>query len=214
MIGDIMSVSRLRMGTDGRGVVTLVAFFDCPLHCKYCINNFCHEGVVKFGGIPRYSYTPEELVDVLKKDDIYYKMSGGGITFGGGEPLLQSAFIHEVCRIADPEWKMRIETSLNVPWRCVEPLTDDIDEWIIDVKDMDMKIYKEYTGVGIRNLSNNLYRIGECVDASKLHVRVPRIPGFNDDEYVAFSVKRIKDILGVEPEVFDYIIPSTLAAEK
>ena len=57
MIGDIMSVSRLIMGTDGRGVVTLVAFFDCPLHCKYCINNFCHES--EFGGIPRYSYTPE-----------------------------------------------------------------------------------------------------------------------------------------------------------
>lgn len=43
MIGDIMSVSRLRMATDGQGVSTLVAFFDCPLKCKYCINNSCHD---------------------------------------------------------------------------------------------------------------------------------------------------------------------------
>ena len=42
MIGDIMRISRLRMGTDGQGVTALVACFDCPLHCKYCINDFCH----------------------------------------------------------------------------------------------------------------------------------------------------------------------------
>lgn len=45
MIGDIMSISRLRMGTDGKGVSTLVAFFDCPLHCIYCANDHCHEKV-------------------------------------------------------------------------------------------------------------------------------------------------------------------------
>lgn len=209
MIGDIMTVSRLRMGTDGRGVVTLVTFFDCLLHCKYCINNFCHEEV----GVPRYSYTPDELIHVLMKDDIYYKMSGGGITFGGGEPLLQSAFIHEVCRMADPAWKMRIETSLNVPWRYVEPVVDDIDEWIIDIKDMDREIYKDYTGVEIRNLTNNLFRIKECVDTSKLRIRVPRIPDFNNDDNVAFSVNLVKDMLGVEPEVFDYIHPTMIKSD-
>ena len=136
-----MTISRLRMGTDGKGVSTLVAFFGCPLRCKYCINDFCHEDDEGWGGVPRGSYTPQELMQILVKDDIYYRMSGGRVTFGGGEPLLQSAFIHEVCKLADASWKMRIETSLNVPWRYVEPLINDIDEWIIDIKDMDFHIY-------------------------------------------------------------------------
>lgn len=76
MIGDIMTVSRLRMGTDGNGVSTLVTFFGCPLHCKYCINNFCHETDSVSDAIPRGAYTPEELLAVLEKDDIYYRMSG------------------------------------------------------------------------------------------------------------------------------------------
>ena len=67
MIGDIMSVSRLRMATDGQGVSTLVAFFDCPLKCKYCINNSCHEDK-GFSQTPRAAYKTEELLDLLKKD--------------------------------------------------------------------------------------------------------------------------------------------------
>ena len=67
MIGDIMSISRLRMATDGQGVSTLVAFFGCPLKCKYCINNFCHEDQRRFLGTPRAAYTPKELVEVLKR---------------------------------------------------------------------------------------------------------------------------------------------------
>ena len=96
MIGDIMSISRLRMGTDGKGVSTLVAFFGCPLHCKYCINDFCHKKKGCDESVPRGAYTPEQLIKILRKDELYYRMSGGGVTFGGGEPLLQSLFIHEV----------------------------------------------------------------------------------------------------------------------
>ena len=209
MIGDIMTISRLRMGTDGEGVSTLVTFFDCPLHCKYCANDFCHNDDV-FGGVPRAAYTPEELVKILRKDDIYYKMSGGGVVFGGGEPLLQSAFIHEVCKLTDPMWKKRIETSLNVPWRCVEPVLNDIDEWIIDIKDMDRSIYKEYTGVDQHQLIDNLFRIRDHVDKSKLHIRVPRIQGINTEKNIEESVKWIKDVLKVEAEVFDYYIPAKI----
>lgn len=205
MIGDIMTISRLRMGTDGRGVSTLVTFFGCPLRCKYCINEFCHKSDQGLDSVPRGAYTPQELMQILVKDDIYYRMSGGGVTFGGGEPLLQSAFIHEVCKLADSCWQMRIETSLNVPWRYVEPLVNDIDEWMIDIKDMNPLIYKKYTGVLVDLLKNNIYRLKALVDASKFHVRVPRIPGYNDGEDIERSVEWIKNVLKIEPEVFDYI---------
>ena len=209
MEGYIIAISRLRMGTDGKGVSTLVAFFYCQLHCKYCLNEQCHAG----SQTVLSRYTPKELVKILMKDDIYYRMSGGGVTFGGGEPLLQSEFIHEVCRLADRSWKKRIETSLNVPWKQIEPLINDIDEWIIDIKDLDAKIYKKYTGADIQNLKINLVRLKALVDSSKLHIRVPKIPGFNNEENVAESVKWIRENLQVEPEVFDYIVQGQMERE-
>lgn len=207
MIGDIMSISRLRMGTDGSGVTTLVAFFDCPMHCKYCINDHCHDTDDNWEStVPRAAYTPDELLHVLEKDEIYYLMSGGGVTFGGGEPLLQSSFIHEVCRNANPLWKKRLETSLNVPWRNVEPILDDIDEWIIDVKDINDEIYKKYTGISNNNLRENLTRMRKLIDPSKLHIRVPRIPGYNEEKNIEETIDWITFLFDTTPEVFDYII--------
>ena len=211
MIGDIMSISRLRMGTDGQGISTLVAFFDCPLHCKYCANDCCHEKEDSISGTPRAAYKPGELVNVLRRDEIYYLMTGGGVVFGGGEPLLQSAFIHEVCRLADSRWKKRIETSLNVPWRCVEPLLKDLDEWIIDIKDMNSGIYEQYTGLDNKKVISNLFRLRDSIPPQKIRIRVPHIAGFNKEEDVEKSVKWIKDVMGVEPEVFDYyVLPHTV----
>lgn len=209
MTSDIMSISRLRMATDGEGVSTLVAFFDCPLHCKYCINEYCHRKSMFFQKA-RASYTPKELVDVLKRDEIYYLMTGGGIVFGGGEPLLQSAFIHEVCQLMDPRWKRRIETSLNVPWELVEPLIEDMDEWIIDIKDMDPDIYELYTEKDNRNVIDNLLKIRNLVLPEKLRIRVPYIKDYNDEKDVERSIDWVMDNLNVIPDVFHYIfLPHT-----
>ena len=211
MLGDIMTISRLRMGTDGKGVTTLVAFFGCPLNCKYCINDFCHRFSTK--RVPRGAYTPEELINVLEKDDIYYRMSGGGVTFGGGEPLLQSDFIHQVCCLMQTGWMKRIETSLNVPWKKVKPLLKDIDEWIIDIKDLDAEIYETYTGVEITNLVENICKLSAKVDLSKLRIRVPRIPGYNDEDNIRNSVSWIREVIKVEPEVFDYYETAEICTE-
>ena len=204
MIGDVMAISRLRMATDGQGISTLVAFFDCPLHCKYCANECCHEKEDSLFGTPRAAYKPEELIEVLRKDEIYYLMTGGGIVFGGGEPLLQSTFIHEVCKQSDPRWKKRIETSLNVPWSCVEPLLDDLDEWIIDIKDMNCLIYEKYTGTDNEKVLSNLIRMRDIVLPEKMHIRVPHIEEYNTPDDVEKSVEWLKDTLHIEPEVFTY----------
>lgn len=211
MIGDIMSISRLRMATDGQGVSTLIAFFGCPLHCNYCINNSCHEDNDLIFGIPRATYKPEELLEVLKKDEIYYLMTGGGVVFGGGEPLLQATFIHKLCQLIDSRWAKRIETSLNVPWRCVETILEDIDEWIIDIKDMNSFIYEEYTGVNNEKVIENLFRMKDVIPTERLHIRIPNIPEFNTKDDVKKSVEWIKDVLGVEAEVFNYYaLPHTV----
>lgn len=214
MIGDIMTISRLRMATDGEGVSTLVAFYGCPLRCKYCVNECCHEKDGFITGTRRAAYRPEELIEVLRKDAVYYLMTGGGIVFGGGEPLLQSAFIHEVCRQAEPGWKKRIETSLNVPWEQVEPLIDDLDEWIIDIKDMNPLIYEKYTGKDNEYVLTNLLGLRDRVQPGKIHIRVPHIEGYNTPADVEKSVEWIRDTVHVEPEVFSYYHFSDAAGES
>ena len=204
MYSDIMRISRLRMASDGTGVSTLVAFWGCPLHCKYCINDQCHDRGNEYPEVERAAYTPQELVEILSKDDLYYKMTGGGIVFGGGEPLVQAAFVHEVCELADPKWAKRIETSLYAHWKDFYFLTDDIDEWIIDIKDMNKEIYKAYTGRSNRCVVQNLKKLIERVPPERIWIRVPHIPGFNEYEDVERSIKELRKMGFVHTEEFGY----------
>ena len=205
MFGDILSISRLRMGTDGNGISTLVVFFDCPLYCEYCINDFCHKSQKPFVGVQNAAFTPQELIEILRKDDIYYLMSGGGVVFGGGEPLLQSKYIHKVCTMVDQRWAKRIETSLNVPWDNIKPVLYDMDEWIIDIKDINSDIYKSYTKTDNKNMIENLLKLRNKVSKDKIHIRIPKIPDYNTSYDIEKSVEWIRDNIGVEPEVFSYI---------
>lgn len=203
MHGDIMRISRLRMATDGTGVSTLVAFHGCPLRCKFCINDQCHNERTSFPDVSR-NYTPEALIKVLKKDDIYFRMTGGGIVFGGGEPLLHAEFIHEVCRLADPAWKKRIETSLFGDWRSFRGLVNDIDEWIIDIKDMNPDIYKKYTQVSNSAVIRNLKMLRKRVHPKQIWIRLPHIPGYNTDKDVARSRDLLYNLGFTRIEEFDY----------
>jgi len=205
MFGDILSISRLRMGTDGNGISTLVVFFDCPLHCKYCINDFCHKPPKPFVGVQHAAFTPQELIEILRKDDIYYLMSGGGIVFGGGEPLLQAKYIHKVCTLADQRWAKRIETSLNIPWDNIKPVLYDMDEWIIDIKDINNDIYKNYTGKDNKNMIKNLLKLRNKISSDKIHIRIPRIAGYNSEYDIEKSIQWVRENIGAEPEVFSYI---------
>ena len=87
---EISAIERLRCGTDGEGIRTLIGFSGCPLRCKYCPNKFTYDGSHK----PK-EYTVSELIEKVKIDKIYFAATRGGITFGGGEPLLHEKFIEE-----------------------------------------------------------------------------------------------------------------------
>ena len=108
----LIGISRLRMGTDGHGVTTLVAFHGCPLRCKYCLNPQSLSDDAKV-----LKKTPEEVMQAIRKDELYYLATNGGVTFGGGEPLLRTEFIKEVLELGAKQWHITIETSLNVPLR-------------------------------------------------------------------------------------------------
>ena len=185
----ILSISRLRFGVDGKGIRTLIGFMGCPLRCKYCINSSSWDGT--YTG---KSYSVTELFDKVKIDNLYFLASGGGITFGGGEPLLHSDFIKEFIKIAPSEWSFNIETSLSVPFNKIECLTDLIDLFIVDIKSMDSEIYSSYTGGSLNLIKDNLLNLIDLVGADKILVRVPIIEGFSDSASQEKSINELKKL--------------------
>ena len=171
-----IGIRRLRIGTDGHGITTLVGFHGCPLQCQYCMNPQCHDEN------PRLWKTPDEVMEILKKDELYFRATKGGVTFGGGEPLLWSQFIIAVLEAGAKQWQTNIETSLNVPIENLSILLPYIDEYIIDVKDMDSTIYETYAKKDNQQVKDNLRWLINHIGTDHITVRIPLIPDFNDVE--------------------------------
>ena len=195
----IIGIGRHRIGVDGKGVTTLVALHGCPLNCKYCLNPQCHQDDVR-----TKLFSPAQLHDVVKKDHLYFLATGGGITFGGGEPLLHHNFIRAFKELCDKNWKINIETSLNVPTSNVVSLTPHIDHWIVDIKDMNNDVYKEYTGKENLLVKDNLEALIKC--CANVTVRVPHIPNFNTPDDVVRSISELREMGFTDIDEFTYTI--------
>ena len=197
----IIGINRHRLTTDGDGVTTLVAFHGCPLHCKYCLNPQClsPDGVLR-------TITPSELYSEVEIDDLYFMATGGGICFGGGEPLLHSKFIVEFAKIMNPEWNIVLETSLNVPLKQLEIVAPLVKEFVVDVKDMDEQTYKAYTTQGNVLVTSNLKWIAENGYAAKTLIRLPLIPYYNIEAAQEESRKQIESMGFHRFDKFEYIV--------
>lgn len=197
MIGKIFGINRIRIGVDGPGITTLVGMYKCPLNCEYCINN----------PILSYSeYTVEDLYNEVKVDSLYFDYTGGGICFGGHEPLLQQPFILEFIkyvRASGQSWKIGMETSLNCPIN--KDLLQLLDYIIVDVKSIDGDIYKKYTEVTNRFVLQNLQTLH--LNVNDITIRLPIIPGYNDENDVEKSKEYLRSLgyCDEQFEVFEYI---------
>lgn len=192
----IFGIRRLRMGIDGPGITTLVAFMGCPLRCKYCLNDFCHEPIFKGNGITSIDgvifLSPTQLYDRVKMDNLYFQSTGGGICFGGGEPGLQSKFIKEFKKICDNNWTITIETTLNYDSEHIHRLIPIIDNWLIDIKDINPLIYKEYTGITNNHVLQNLEYLKNAGVIDRVTIKVPHIPNYNHSEDICNSISYLK----------------------
>ena len=194
----IMGIERLRDNVDGPGIRTLVLFDSCPLNCEYCINKMMLKSGIK------KDFSVEELYDLLRIDDPYYEISDGGVTFGGGEPALQSQFIENFYNLTEGRMSIILETSLSIPLEHVQKLAPIVDRFYVDVKDMNPEIYSDYTHEYNHFLLTNLEWLAKNGYASKVIARVPLIPEFNTEEDQAKSVKELKE-MGFEVETFKYV---------
>lgn len=202
MVAPFIGINRHRLVTDGKGVTTLVAFSGCPLRCKYCLNDQCHDPERTAATL-----SPQQLIDQVMVDNLYFLATGGGICFGGGEPLLHSEFIHQFCTMKVAEWRISLETSLNVPQHHLERVAGDIDHYYIDIKDLDPVIYHDYTGCDNAQMLANLQwllRLGGM--AERITVRLPHIPNHNTPNDIARSKAKLAEMGITLIDEFNYII--------
>lgn len=200
----LIAIARHRLSTDGEGVTTLVAFHGCPLRCEFCLNpqSICteEEGVWKY-------YDPRQLYDEVKKDELYFLATGGGITFGGGEPYLRSHFISAFRALCGPQWSLTLETSLNVPREWVEKLLSVVNSYIVDIKDMNELIYHNYTGQSNARVIDNLRYLAQQGKAEQITVRIPLITSYNTEEDREESISRLKEMGFSHFDLFTYRTP-------
>ena len=204
---------RLRMATDGTGITALVGAYGCPLQCRMCINpQTWHE---REDGRPHFErVTPEELLARTMQDNLYYLATGGGVTFGGGEPLVHVDFLEAFRQICPPEWRLTAESCLYIDPSHLPRLSKTIDHFIIDIKDMNPAIYTAYTTRENALVKENLRTLISLIGANRITVRVPGIPGYNTDADTDASVAELTTMGITDMDRFTYRKPRNRAGTK
>lgn len=125
--------------------------------------------------------TVDDVMDVIRRDRDFYEKSGGGVTLSGGEALLQWEFCRELLkRCKEEDIHTCVETALHVSPEAIDEVAPYVDLFITDIKQIDSEIHKKYTGAGNEKILKNIKKIADM--DKPLVIRMPIIPGFNDNE--------------------------------
>jgi len=204
MNGLIFSVKRYSVH-DGPGIRVTFFMKGCPLNCRWCHNP---EGISPFQEIVTTTnkigdrefkqneeagkyYSVDSLLEILDKERVFMNHSKGGVTFSGGEPLLQFEFLLEALKACKSNgYNTAVDTSgYSSPenYKVIIPFTD---LFLFDIKHLDEANHIESTGVSNTGILDN-YRL--LLSGGKdMMVRIPVIPGFNDDQE---HLERLRDFL-------------------
>lgn len=185
--GNLHSIESMGL-VDGPGIRTVFFLQGCPLRCKYCHNP---DSQTCKGGS---SITPEEVVRIAKRYKPYYKNSGGGVTFSGGEPLIQGEFLLETVKLLKEEdIHVTIDTCGFGDKRYYKEILKYVDLIMLDLKHYDNEGYKLITGRNINEFDNFIKYLddykGELIIR---HVMVPTIT--DNDESIYKILKKLKPI--------------------
>lgn len=128
------------------------------------------------------AYTVDELMEKIEDDKIFFRESGG-VTFSGGEPLLQGAFLLEMLkRCKEKDIHTAIETSFFGSWELIESLLPYLDLIYVDLKIFDESSHIEATGVSNQRILDNIRRLLTSEHKDKVIIRTPLIPGFTANQ--------------------------------
>ena len=162
-----------------------VRCFECAETCPY--------DALKVSG---KEMTTEEVFKEVMKDRVFYRQTGGGVTVSGGEPLMQIDFTAELLEMIKKEAVGTcIETAGNVSWSCFERVLPFTDLFLFDVKFLDSKLHREWTGCDNGQILENLRKLAET--GKEIIIRIPLIPDVNDGQEfrdIIDSIAEIKNI--------------------
>lgn len=198
--GRIFDIQRYSIH-DGYGIRTIVFLKGCVLHCAWCCNPESQQysvQVMKVMGSDKVigrDVTVGEVMEIVKRDRIYYRRSNGGLTLSGGESLCQPEFARALLKSAK---KIGISTALEstacVPVQSVEMVLPYLDQYLLDIKHMDPVKHKMFTGKDNRIILENARKIAEFTTC-ELSIRIPVIPTFNDTKEEIIEIARFASSL-------------------
>lgn len=228
-VGRVFNVQRCSLH-DGPGIRTTVFMKGCPLRCAWCQNpeglsheiSFAHDvrrcischscegkskeegaSVCPAGALTAFGrdYTVSELVGELLADLDFFGEQGG-VTFSGGECLLQSDFVLECAKeLSKRKIKVAVDTCGAVDYRSIEKLIPYTDLFLYDVKCISEKKHIENTGVTNREILSNFEKL--YASDARIWVRIPIVNGFNTDKDELLLIKeyldRFPNIEKIEP---------------
>ncbi len=203
MLGKINSIETMGL-VDGPGVRFVVFMQGCPLRCI-----FCHNPETWNLNGKANTYTPQELVDKILKYKPYFKHNGG-VTFSGGEPLMQKEFLIQTLKLCKEN---NIHTCIDTAGSITE--CEDVlkytDLVLFDIKGTNEEIYNKITNY---NIKNSLLFLKECEKLNKkMWIRVVIVPGVNDNiEYINSLYEFIKPLKNVEK--IEFLPYHTLGVHK
>ncbi|UCG32526.1 MAG: glycyl-radical enzyme activating protein [Phycisphaerales bacterium] len=158
--------------SDGRSVTDAAR---CTL-CGQCVEA-CEAGAREMLG---QEVSVGEIIAEIEKDVVFYDQSGGGVTFSGGEPLMQAAFLVELLRQChERDIHTVVDTTCHTEREVLDRIREHVDLFLCDVKHMDSEVHERFTGVGNGLILDNLRRLASA--GENITIRMPIIPGFNDD---------------------------------
>lgn len=189
MLGKITEIETMG-SADGPGIRLVIFLSGCKLRCLYCHNpeTWNIKGFMK-------EISSEEILKTYNKYKVYYG-SKGGVTFSGGEPLLQSEFLLEACKLLKQN-NIHIALDTAGVGENFEEILSYIDLVILDIKSVDESEYKLITGRDIGEFNNFLHKCQEM--NKKLWLRQVIVPTINDDEQHILQLKKFaKNLKNVE----------------
>ena len=157
---------------------------DCTL-CGKCAL-YCPNYALEICGA---EYTISELFEIIIKDKSYYESSNGGVTFSGGECMLQIDFLTEILKICKKaNINTAVDTAGNVPYEYFEKIIPYTDTFLYDIKCISEDLHEKFTGVSNATIISNLKKLSKSFKG-KIVVRIPLIGGFNDEDSEIFKIK-------------------------
>lgn len=196
--GRIFDIKRFALH-DGPGIRTTLFLTGCPLSCRWCHNPESRVSDDQTEDRNR-TITVPDAVEELKKDLVFFEESGGGVTFSGGEPLMQSDFLLVLLKEMGRALIHRaLDTTGYAERKTVEVVLPHTDLFLYDLKIMDPVKHRELTGVDNRVILENLKVILD--EGANVRIRFPLIPGHNDDENNIMEMVRFLERFDELPEI-------------